>query len=157
MKAQLICTIILLAAGAMSQTVQAQTVNANAHLIGDFQIRVKQYAELRDGLATGAARLKTTNEAMEIVAAQQAPAAKIRAARPNAQYGDIFTPEVRPLFRRLLAPQLKGPDGAENKAALRDDNPGPLPLTVNGTYPEKAPLSTVPLDLLKSLPPCQKI
>ena len=132
---------------------QGQAVNADAQLIGEFQTRVKRYAALRDGQERGAARLKTTKDPAQIAAAEQALATKIRAARPQAQYGDIFMPAARPLFRRLLAPALKGRDGVENKAALKDDNPGPVPLKVNGTYPEKEPLSTVPPDILKSLPP----
>jgi len=56
------------------------------------------------------------------------------------------------VFRRLLSPQLKGTDGAENKGAIKDDNPGAVAIKVNAPYPSKAPLSTVPPDILKALP-----
>jgi hypothetical protein len=154
MKPELIRFAILVALCATGGAVlQGQAVNADAQLIGDFQTRVKRYAAMRDGQEQGAARLKTTKDPAQITAAQQALAAKIRAQRPQAQHGDIFTPAAQPLFRRLLAPALKGRDGVENKAALKEDNPGPVTLKVNGTYPEKEPLSTVPPDILQSLPP----
>jgi hypothetical protein len=78
--------------------------------------------------------------------------ARIQTARAAAKPGDIFTMESRPVLKRLLRPQLKGPDGAENKAAIKDDNPGPMKLKVNQPYPQDEPLSTVPPDILKTLP-----
>jgi hypothetical protein len=42
---------------------------------------------------------------------------------------------------------------ANTCAALHDDNPGALPLPINGTYPTHQPLSTVPANVLAALPP----
>jgi hypothetical protein len=83
-------------------------------------------------------------------------AAKVRAARSSAARGDIFTPATEAMFRRLLRPQVTGTsDAADNKAIIKDDAPKPqeVPFKVNGEYPKDAPLSTVPPDVLKSLPP----
>ena len=41
---------------------------------------------------------------------------------------------------------------AETWAAIMDDNPGALSTRINGTYPEKKPLSTVPPNILAVLP-----
>ena len=81
-------------------------------------------------------------------------AAKVRAARDTAKHGDIFTPTVRPAFRRLLAPPLKGKEGADAKAVLRDDAPAPgtVPFKVNAPYPDDQPRPTVPASLLLTLP-----
>ena len=83
-------------------------------------------------------------------------AAKIRSARSSVKRGDIFTPATEAMFRRLLRPQVTGTsDAADNKAIIKDDAPKPqeVPFKVNGEYPKDAPLSTVPPDVLKSLPP----
>ena len=77
---------------------------------------------------------------------------KIRTARATAKAGDIFTPDTRPVFRRLLTPSLKGAEGKENKAAIRDDNPGTMTVKINMPYPKAEPLSTMPPDVLKALP-----
>ncbi len=84
-------------------------------------------------------------------------AQKVRAARATAQSrGDIFTPATQAMFRRLLEPPLtKGPDAADNKAIIKDDAPAPeeVPFKVNAEYPKDVPLSTVPPDVLLTLPP----
>ncbi len=62
---------------------------------------------------------------------------------------------MRPVFRRLLAPELKGEDGRDAKAVLKDDAPAPgtVPFKVNAKYPENQPLPTVPANVLLTLPP----
>lgn len=117
-----------------------------------FVKRVGAYAELRKRLEKGDARLRETEDAGKILAAQQALARQIRTTRSRAKVGDIFTADVRPVFRRLLGAQLRGADGAENAAAIRADNPGTLALRVNEPYPKNQALSTVPPDVLKTLP-----
>jgi hypothetical protein len=61
---------------------------------------------------------------------------------------------VQPVFRRLLAPELKGEDGHDAKAVLKDDAPAPgtVPFKVNAKYPESQPLPSVPANLLLTLP-----
>lgn len=154
MKVALIAVTLSLAllSGGSGAAAQGVTVNPTAKLLADFSARVKQYADLRNGLEKGEARLRQTDDPAKLVAAQDALAAKIRTARSNAKLGDIFIPAVRPIFRRLLSPKLKGPDGKQNKEAILDDNPGAIPFKVNGPYPKMEPLSTVPPDILRALP-----
>jgi len=68
---------------------------------------------------------------------------------------DIFFPEIRPVFRRLLAPKLKGEDGRDAKAVIKDDAPAPgtVPFKVNAKYPENQPIPSVPANVLLTLPP----
>jgi hypothetical protein len=89
-----------------------------------------------------------------LIGAQKALAAKVRAARSTAKRGDFFTPATQEQFRRLVNPSVKGPDGPENKVAIKDDAPEPkdVPFEINGEYPRDASLSTVPPDVLRSLP-----
>ena len=154
-----ILTIALMAVAVVSAFAQASTLakatvdrsagQANAAVLADFSKRVSAYAELRKGAEKGAAQLEQHRDAAKIEAERLALAARIRTARAGAKVGDIFTRESRAVIKRLLSPQLKG---AENKAAIRDDNPGVMKLTVNQPYPKDEPLSTVPPDILRVLP-----
>jgi hypothetical protein len=129
-------------------------VNPDAAVMAEFKKRVDGYADLHERLAKGDAEQKERATPAEISSAKAALAAKVRASRANAKQGDIFTPSVRPVFRRLLRPELKGEDGRDAKAVLKDDAPAPgtVPFKVNAPYPEGQPLPTVPANLLLTLP-----
>ena len=129
-------------------------LNQDAAAMAEFAERVKAYADLHKRLATGDAKQRETADAGKIDAATAALAAKVQAARRDAKHGDIFTPTVRPAFRRLLAPALKGDEGRDAKAVIKDDAPAPgtVPFKVNAKYPEGQPLPTVPASLLITLP-----
>ena len=105
-------------------------------------------------LAKGAAAQKETADPKQINAAKTALTAKVQAARAGAKQGDIFTPAIRPVLRRLLAPELKGEDGRDAKAVLKDDapEPGTVPFKVNAKYPADQPIPSVPANLLLTLP-----
>jgi hypothetical protein len=131
------------------------SVNPDAAVMAAFEARVEAYADLNQKLAKGEAKLKETADPAQIGQAKTALAAKIQAARAGAKHGEIFTPEIRPVFRRLLAPELNGAEGRDVKEVLKDDAPAPgtIPFKVNATYPEGQPLPTVPANLLLTLPP----
>jgi len=120
--------------------------------IRHFQEDVAEYADLH---AEQLAKLG----ALEPLAVQEALARAIEAKRAKAEPGDIFRPEVQPLFRRLIAEQLQGPDALDARKAVVDGNPGlekesvPIVVRVNAVYPLDAPRSTVPPSLLLTLPP----
>jgi hypothetical protein len=58
------------------------------------------------------------------------------------------------VLRKLLHGIFSGTDGRNLRAAIMDENPGPaVRLVVNGRYPDTIPLSTVPSQVLKQLPP----
>ena len=130
------------------------TANETAVALADFKKRVDAYADLHKELAKGSAKQRETDDPAKINDAQAALAAKVRAARSQAKQGDIFTPAVRPIFRRLLAPELKGAEGRDTKAVLEDDGPAPgsVPFKVNAKYPTSQPLPTVPANVLATLP-----
>jgi hypothetical protein len=54
-----------------------------------------------------------------------------------------------------LYPPTNDEEGRDAKKILKDDAPpaSAVPLEVNAKYPETAPLPTVPVNLLLSLPP----
>jgi hypothetical protein len=133
---------------------RAEGVNPHAAVISDFKERVDAYMKVRKDAIKDAPPLKETTDPAQIKAAQDGMAAQIRAARASAKQGDVFTPEIAAQFRRLLNPQLKGDDGRDAKAILKDDAPAPgsIPFKVNAKYPDNAPVPTVPANLLLNLP-----
>ena len=127
-------------------------VNPDAAIMADFKSRVDKYAELHKDLAKGSAKQKDNASADQVNKQADAIAAKIQAARAGAKQGDIFTAEMRPVFRRLLAPEMKGEDGRDAKAIIKDDAPVNVPFKVNAKYPDGATVPTVPANLLLNLP-----
>ena len=122
--------------------------------VAEFSRRVQAYVELRARLQTGAAELAESARPEDIAEAEQTLAVRIRGARPAAQRGDIFAPEVERRFRALLGPELRGTAGQNNRGIIWDEGPGPGAFTprVNAAYPKDQPLATMPPTLLETLP-----
>lgn len=144
----------VLSCGAETERAEIDNNNPDAPLLRDFQARVEQYWDLHKKLQKEGPPMKETSDPAKINAAQDALTQNIREARKDARAGEIFTPEIRQLFRRLMYPELKGPDAADTKAAIKEDAPAPgsFAIKVNATYPESQPLPTVPANVLASLP-----
>ena len=120
----------------------------------DFSDRIEKYVSIEQSADDHTPPLERTEQSAEIKIAQDALAQRIRDLRANAKHGDIFTPEIAAYFRRLLRPEL---NDKGTKDAIADDNPGSVPyLKVNAPYPENEPLSTVPPNVLMTLPPLPK-
>lgn len=113
-----------------------------------FIARMNAYAKLREKLQQGLKRLAVTDKPVEILQAETALAARIRVARAKARRGDIFSRRIRTAFRAALRAESDG----GTCAAIRDDNPGDFTYTINGTYPKRQPVSTVPPNMLAALP-----
>jgi hypothetical protein len=129
-----------------------QKVNADAKVMADFEARVKAYSDLHRKLEATLPNLPKETTPAQINQHQMALAQLIARARSGAQFGDIFTKETRALFRRYLARVFAGREGAGLKAVIMDENPGKLQLHVNAPYPESVPVSTVPTQVLQTLP-----
>jgi hypothetical protein len=131
---------------------QLPTVEFNVEVLGTtlgaFTAKMDDYAALRRSLQEGLPVLKVTDAPSEILAAERALAARIRAARAGAERGDIFTSDIRRGFRQLIRPVIT--DGICE--AIRDDNPGEFSYDVNDAYPKDKALSTVPPAILEVLP-----
>ena len=113
-----------------------------------FQERIDAYAELRRELERGLPPLRVTADAGEIVQRVRRLGEKLRAARRDAKAGDLFTPTVSAALKNALGTQTN----PTTCAALFDDNPGPLALRINATYPTHQPWSTMPANILAVLP-----
>ena len=151
----LICSVVVMTLAAGARLSAQAPVNADAKVLADFGERVKQYDALRNKVDGGAAKQTQTDDPEKLVAQKKALATNIQKMRAGAKPGDIFTPDVQPILKRLLKPALKGSDGADNSKAIKEEKPV-VPLKVNVPYPEKEPLSMVPPDVLKQLPQLPK-
>ena len=144
---------LLAAPQARAQNLETK-VNPTAALLLEFNERIEDYMELREDAAEEVADADVTRDPARIRARENALATRIRALRAAAKHGDIFTPEIRALFRRLVAPYVKGEPGRELTSTLKEDAPAPgaVPLEVNAKYPAGVPFPTTPPSLLLALP-----
>jgi hypothetical protein len=76
----------------------------------------------------------------------------MRTVRSGAKQGDLFTPEAQVVIKRLLATVFGGADGKELKASIMDESTVNVKLAVNARYPDSVPISTVPPQVLQTLP-----
>jgi hypothetical protein len=129
---------------------------ADAQALATMNERLKEYVDLHLKLERSLAKLPEEATPQQIDQNQRAFEKLVREARATAKPGDIFTPEARPVIRRLLATVFGGPDGKQLKASIMDENPvdpAALKLTVNGRYPDTVPLTSIPPQVLQTLPP----
>lgn len=124
----------------------------DAPVIADFVTRVNAYVAIHLQAERAAPKLPQEATPLQIDQTQRAMASRILATRADAKRGDIFTPAMSALVRRLLIEVLSGPDGARRRAAIMDDNIKFLPLSANQRYPDDVPLTTMPPGLLEALP-----
>lgn len=136
---------------AASDSAAVQAVNRDAQTLADFQTRVRSYLQLRQKLAAGIPALPDKASPEQIEAYQNGLGKAVMTARKGARKGDLFGADMIALVRRLLGPIFKGPDGAAIKNAILEE-PQPAVPTINTRYPEDAPVSTMPAEILKVLP-----
>ena len=125
---------------------------ADAQALSTMNDRVRDYIDLHTKLERSLPPLPDDATPQQIDKNQRTLEALVRKARATAKSGDIFTPEARPVIKRLLATIFGGPEGRQLKASIMDENPVGITLTVNGRYPDNVPLSTIPPQVLQTLP-----
>ena len=131
---------------------RAHDAQAERKALHEFEEEVADYLKLHDKQVD---RLGARRESL---GGQRTLASAIAAKRDKAKPGDVFDREVGPLFRRLIAEQLKGPNTLDARKAVLQGNPGvekdsvPVVVRVNAVYPVGAPMSTVPASVLATLP-----
>lgn len=128
---------------------------ADAQALATMNDRLKEYVDLHTKIERSLPNLPQEATPAQIDKNQRAFEQLVREARATAKPGDIFTPEARPVIKRLLATVFGGSDGKRLKASIMDENPVDpiaLKLTVNSRYPDTVPLATVPPQVLQTLP-----
>lgn len=137
--------------GAASPQTTAETA-----AYAEFRKRVDIYLEVHRRAQKKAPGRPTDATPEAIDRHQRALAEAIRQERAAAKRGDIITPESEKAMKAVLLRVFGGPDGRQLKASIMDENPGPVKISINGRYPDEVPLSTVPPQVLASLPKLPK-
>ena len=141
------------ALGSADAQATPQRVNPNAKAIASFQEEVNEYVELHRKLEKTLTPVPRDATPEMIDKYQRDLGRLIQQARRNERAGDIFESEVRPVLRKLLAGLFNGPDGKKLRMAVAEENPGEsVKLVVNGRYPDTIPLSSMPPQVLRTLP-----
>src|SRR5262249_24659252 len=122
--------------------------------VKDFQTRVQQYADLHKKLEGNMPALGDKATPEEIDAHRTQLRAAIKTARIGAKRGDVFTPPMEALIRRVCTAKVAhdGDDGKEVKKTINDENVKMPAITVNEHYPDGVPVTTMPAQLLDTLP-----
>jgi hypothetical protein len=127
--------------------------NPQAEVIAKFENRVKTYVELRDKLDATLKDVPRQTDPASADRHQRALEKLVATSRKSAKAGDIFTPDMQALVRRLLRPIFSGASGRQIRDEIQDnESKADAPLRVNARYPDEVPLSTVPPQVLMSLP-----
>ena len=124
----------------------------DAQALATMNDRLKEYIELHQKLERTLLSVPKEATPQQIDQNQRALETIVRQSRAAAKPGDIFTPETRPVIKRLLASVFGGPDGKQLKASVMDENPVGIKVAVNSRYPDSVPLSTMPPEVLQTLP-----
>jgi hypothetical protein len=125
---------------------------ADAPVLVAFEQRVQAYMKLHREAEQQGPTLPKEASLEEIDRSQRALLQRVSSARAGARQGDVFTPPMEALVRRLLARVFGGPDGQQLLKSIMDENPEGITLTVNGRYPDDVPMATMPPDVLATLP-----
>jgi hypothetical protein len=121
---------------------------------GDFQKQIANYMRVRKSAVSTVGGLKTSTSPEAIHQHERDHALNIRAARPDAAQGNIFTPSIAADFRRMIRGALSAPGADRVKKSVHDGEPSPLaPVAVDAIYPADYPVQSMPPSLLKQLPP----
>ena len=115
-----------------------------------FAEALATYGALRERAQRDLPPAQPSDDPTKVVARQRALAAAIRALRPAAKQGDVFTPATAAEFGRVIAADLRSRDRRDASATERQAPP--VALRVNDTFPDHASLAPVPPMLLLMLP-----
>jgi hypothetical protein len=128
---------------------------ADARALGTMNDRIRDYIAFHQKIERSLPKLPQDASPVQIDRNQRAFEQRVRSERSGAKQGDIFTPEAQIVIRRLLATVFGAPDGKALKASIMDENvadPIKLKVRVNARYPDTVPLTSIPPEVLQTLP-----
>lgn len=135
-------------------TAQAQAKeNRDAPELAEFKMRVAEYAELHNRLEATLPKLPTEATPEQIDRNQRALGTLIGSTRQMAKQGDVFTQAGQMYIRALLKRLFVNVDHVKLRNTIQDENPWFVQIKVNGRYPDRVPLASMPPQIRKALPP----
>lgn len=166
MRSQMLCLALLGASFAVAASAPLASsyepppgqaaVNPDAKVMADFSARVAEYVALHHKVEATLDRVPKEATPAQIDAHQRQFATRLVEARKGARQGALFTPPMQEVVRRLVARLFADRQARRQlRDSIMDDNPGAgaVKLAVNARYPDDVPLSTMPPEVLKNLPP----
>ena len=154
-----VCAIaltLLVSGSAISPKVAArqpeQGANPDALATADFLKRVNAYLAIHLEAEKAAPKLPQEATPQQIHQTQRGMATRIQAARAGTRRGDIFTPEMTAVVKRLMNRVFAGSDRWKLRSSIMDENVKSIRLKANQLYPNNVPLTSMPPDVLKALP-----
>jgi hypothetical protein len=158
----IVAVLLIMAAGAWLRETAAQAAADGAK---EFQVAVQKYIDIQKKAVNSVPALgNSVTDAALIAQHEKRVADAIRALRPHAKQGEIFTPSAKKMIMSIVKQHTSGKEGAAARAViLGEGNPKspeesavPINLAVNAPYPTSAPLSTMPPSVLMALPTLPK-
>ena len=131
----------------------AEAIQNPPDAVAVFRRNVGEYVSMRDRIERDLPAPGANVTAVQLDARRQALFARLAESRRGARKGDVFGAGMRPYTRDVVAALLAGPDGPQILQSIMDVNPATAVVEINHRYPDAIPLSRMPYDLLKVLPP----
>ena len=125
---------------------------ADAAALATMNDRLKAYVDLHKKVEDELPKVPKDATPQQIDQHQRQFEKRLREMRKGAKQGELFTPDAEPVIRRLLKAVFEGPDGKQLLATILDENPAGMKLAVNMRYPDEVPISTMPVQVLQTLP-----
>lgn len=145
--------VVMISLGGRVPAAQVATPpNPDAAAIAGFLERVNQYVALHKKLEDALPKLPQEATPNQIDEKERALGKLIQEARKGAQRGDLFTPEMTVVVKRLMTQVFGGPGGQKLRSSVMDENVKEYPVRVNQRFPDSIPISTMPPAVLKALP-----
>ena len=142
----LVCASLLIAWPGAAAFAQAAADRPAA--VTAFTGKIDRYARLRSRLEEPLPPLEGQRRSLSLMLARRYLASVVRAARPYAQIGDLFTPAAAEAFRRVL---MEAISEADIEGLVPGESKVVVDLVVNEPVPEWA-LDRVPEPLVDRLP-----
>jgi hypothetical protein len=120
--------------------------------LAEFGSRIQAYTELHRRVEGPLPPIQVSPDPAEVQHTMDRLAQAIRDRRPGAHQGDIFSPAIAVVFRRLLREGC-GDNLGELLAIVTEEVERPLPAPrVHARWPRAAPFSMIPPAVLCALP-----
>jgi len=129
------------------------SVNQDSLTIQDFNKRVDEYVKLRKRSQLALPAFKPRKTATEVSEYQRSLAKKVQAQAGHPKAGEVFSPAISELFRKLIATPMGSDGGGKIRASLHHAEPvHKISLQVNEQYPQVSAMQSTPPTLLSNLP-----
>jgi hypothetical protein len=146
--------VALLANGCSeSRVTESPPADADESALSEFDQRIDAYMDVHKRAVRPLGDIDDTKTPAEITARETALATAIRAARPQAKAGDLFTERAAAVLKKLIGDNYRqSPAVRDTRKDAEIEVPDFTPV-VNDAYPPTHPLGTFPPTLLMMLPP----